>query len=182
MPDWRAIMARDGPAVWRTAYRILGHRADADDCFQEAFLDALAVSRREPVRDWQALLKRLAAARAIDRLRQRKRRDARREVADCDELGGDDESPSRRAEDAEILARLRSALATIPPKQAEAFCLHYLEGWSYREIASHLAASVDAVGVLLHRARKLLRERLGGPLGAPEATGEGTIAPRKEDR
>ena len=62
-----------GAAVWRTAYRLLGNRADADECFQEAFLAALEVSRREPVRDWGALLRRLAAARALDRLRRRYR-------------------------------------------------------------------------------------------------------------
>lgn len=182
MPGWRAIMARDGPDVWRTAYRIVGNRADADECFQEAFLAALAVSRREAVRDWLALLKRLAAARSIDRLRQRKRRDSRQEVADWDELGGPGESPSRRLEDAELSGRLRSALASISPKQAEAFCLHHLEGWSYREIGAHLAASVDAVGVLVHRARKQLRERLKGPPGEPRPAGEGAKAPRKEDR
>ena len=60
MPDWAEIIERDGGAVWRTAYRLLGNRADADECFQEVFLAALEVSRREPVRDWGALLRRLA--------------------------------------------------------------------------------------------------------------------------
>ena len=41
MPDWDEILTRDGPAVWRTAYRIVGNRADADECVQEAFLSAL---------------------------------------------------------------------------------------------------------------------------------------------
>ena len=27
MPDWPTILSRDGPAVWRTAYRLLGNRA-----------------------------------------------------------------------------------------------------------------------------------------------------------
>jgi RNA polymerase sigma-70 factor, ECF subfamily len=31
MPDWDEILTRDRPAVWRTAYRIVGNRADADD-------------------------------------------------------------------------------------------------------------------------------------------------------
>jgi len=67
MPDWDEILTRDGPAVWRTAYRIVGNRADADECVQEAFLHALEISRRKPVQHWCALLQRLAAARAVDR-------------------------------------------------------------------------------------------------------------------
>jgi RNA polymerase sigma-70 factor (ECF subfamily) len=163
MVDWQAILARDGPAVWRTAYRVLGNRADADECFQEAFLGALAVSQREPVEHWRGLLQRLATARAVDRLRERSRRRAREEVADLDAVGGHEPPPSRQAEDAELSDRLREALADLPAKQAEVFCLHGLESWSYQEIARHLAITVDAVGVLLYRARRRLRERLEGP-------------------
>lgn len=36
MPDWRAILHRDGPAAWRAAYRLVGDRQDADECLQEA--------------------------------------------------------------------------------------------------------------------------------------------------
>ena len=61
----------------------------------------------------------------------------------------------------------------MPPNQAEAFCLHHLEEWSYREIAGHLAISVDAVGVLLHRARKRLRERLESSAEVPRMAGRG---------
>ena len=57
-------------------------------------------------------------------------------------------------------ARLREALATLPPRQADVFSLYNLEGWSYQDIARHLGVSVDAVGVLLHRARTRLRQRL----------------------
>jgi RNA polymerase sigma-70 factor (ECF subfamily) len=184
MPDWHEIMGRDGPAVWQTAYRLLGNRADADECFQEAFLAALEVSRRGPVRDWRALLKHLAANRAVDRLRERSRRAARQEAADWGSVPGPAPPPSRAAEDAELAARLRDALARVPPKQAEAFCLHCLEGWSYQEVAARLAVSVDAVGVLLHRARARLRGLMAEALGAPRPGGRGPDAgatgPRKE--
>ena len=46
MPNWREILGRDGPAAWRTAFRILGNRADADECFQEACLAALEEGER----------------------------------------------------------------------------------------------------------------------------------------
>src|SRR5947209_7153892 len=106
MPDWQEILSRDGPAVWRTAYRLLGNRADADECFQEAFLAALEVSRREGVTHWHALLQRLAAARAVDRLRERCRRRAREQAIDWDAVRGRVPPPSQHAEEAELSERL----------------------------------------------------------------------------
>jgi RNA polymerase sigma-70 factor, ECF subfamily len=105
MPDWQEILSREGPAVWRTAYRILGNQADADECFQEAFLAALEVSRREHVAHWRALLQRLATARAVDRLRERVRRRSREQAADMSAV----------------------AIARIPRKQAQVFSLHCLD-------------------------------------------------------
>jgi RNA polymerase sigma-70 factor (ECF subfamily) len=166
MPDWDEILGRDGPAAWRTAYRLLGHRADADECFQEACLAALEESRRRPVRHWRALLQRLAAARAVDRLRARGRRPAGPEP-DWSAVPGPAPPPPQGAEEAELAERLREALAQVPPQQAEVFCLHCLEGWNYQEIAQQLAVTVNAVGVLLHRARLRLRELLAATLEAP---------------
>jgi RNA polymerase sigma-70 factor (ECF subfamily) len=163
MPDWHEIIERDGEAVWRTAYRLLGNRADADECFQEAFLDALEVARREPVEHWGALLRRLASARAVDRLRRRYRRGDHQPAADWDALPGPAPRPDQVLEDAELAERLRRALACLPAKQAQVFVLHCLEEWSYQETARRLAISVDSVGVLLHRARKRLRQLLGDP-------------------
>ena len=157
MPDWQEILNRDGSAVWQTAYRILGNRADADECFQEAFVAALEISRREQIEHGGGLLKRLAAVRAVDRLRQRRRWAARQRAADWQTLPGHEQTPSQVAEDAELSEQLRAALTRLPAKQAEVFCLHCLEGWSYQEVATHLTVSITSVGVLVHRARKRLR-------------------------
>jgi len=168
MPDWEDILRRDGPAVWRTAYRLLGHTADADECFQEAFLAALEVARRGPVRHWRGLLQRLAAARAVDRLRERDRRGPPRPVHDGIALGSPSPSPSQAAEGTELAEQLRAALTRLPARQAEVFCLHCLEGWSYQDVAGQLGVTVNSVGVLLHRARQQLRGLLAGALNVPE--------------
>lgn len=168
MPDWREILSRDGPAAWRTAYRIVGNSADADECLQEACLAAWNVSRRQPVHNWRALLKRLATTRAIDRLRDRSRRRAREEAVDGDWHDAGAPLPAQRMEDEELIEQLRSALAQIPPKQAELFCL-YLDQWSYQEIADQLDISTSRVGVLLHRAREKLARILAATLGTRSA-------------
>src|SRR6478672_1169004 len=114
--DWEGLVRDDGPAVWRAAYRLLGNSADADECFQEAFAAALAISRQgEPVRNWRALLVRLSTAKAIDRLRQRISRKTR-EVPGVDVSALSDDRISRptdRAEQAELSARLRIALTHL---------------------------------------------------------------------
>ena len=117
MPNWQEILSRDGGAVWQTAYRYLGNRADADECFQEAFLAAFELSRRQEVKNWRALLKHLAAARAVDRLRRRRHQARRHQVPDWDSLPDQGPTPSQIAEDAELTERLRTALARLPPNR-----------------------------------------------------------------
>lgn len=161
MVDWDGIVSRDGPAVWRTVYRLLGNRADAEDCFQETFLAAVQVWRREAVQYPHALLQRLATARALDRLRRRYRTAGREAgTVEWEDLSTGERPPGDLAESAELSERLRDALCALPAKQAQAFCLFYLDGWDYQQIADHLEATVNAVGVLLHRARHRLRELL----------------------
>ena len=160
MIDWEGILSRDGPAVWRTAWRVLGNRADADEVFQETFVCAVEYSRTHAVNHWRALLQRLATARAIDRLRLRVRRRNREMPLPDDHLQSLAPLPSQSMENAELSAKLRAALAEIPARQAEVFCLFHLDGWTYPQIAEHLAISTDVVGVWLHRARGRLRELL----------------------
>jgi RNA polymerase sigma-70 factor (ECF subfamily) len=168
MADLEAIISRDGPAVWRTAYRLLGNHADADDCFQETFLSALWIIRWGSTTNPRALLQRIATARALDRLRIRYRAKRREtDAAEVHDLCGADPQPVQSAEAAELSERLRIALSVLPPKQAQAFCLFHLEGLNYAQIAAQLDASVNGVGVLLHRARRRLRELLAD-WAAPE--------------
>lgn len=73
MTDWEAVVSQHVGIVRHTVYRLVGNHADAWDCIQETFLEAVKVERREPVRNWPALLRRLATARALDLLRVRYR-------------------------------------------------------------------------------------------------------------
>lgn len=156
MTDWEAIVRTEGGIVWRTVRRILGNDADADECYQETFLAAFRLSRDESVKHWRALLTKIGTARAIDRLRTRIRHRAREEAADWEQLAQTGLSPSAQVENDELSERLRGALAAIPTKHAQIFCLAHLDGWSYQQIAEELGASVDSVGVTLHRAKQNL--------------------------
>src|ERR1700729_3960551 len=74
MDEWPELYSRYGSLVWATVYRILGNHADALDCCQDVFAEALLAERSatQRVRDWAAFLKWLATRRAIDRHRRRR--------------------------------------------------------------------------------------------------------------
>jgi RNA polymerase sigma-70 factor (ECF subfamily) len=160
MIDWDEIVRREGAAVWRTAYRVVRNRADADECYQETFLAALEFSNRQPVRNWSALLQRLATNQAIDRVRKRLRRKVHEETADQEFVSSVDGDPSQNVEAAELASALRWAIAQVPKRQAEVFTLHELSDWSYQEIANQLGITANSVGVILHRTKQKLRQLL----------------------
>jgi RNA polymerase sigma-70 factor (ECF subfamily) len=68
--------------------------------------------------------------------------------------------PHEQAEAAELADELRWALAQLPARSAEVFCLHELEGWTYEEIGAQCSLSGNAVGALLHRTKSKLRKLL----------------------
>lgn len=158
--DWQAIVEGYGPLVWRTAYRLLGNHADAADCFQETFLTALEISRRQHVRNLPGLLAHLATTRSIDRMRQRilqeRHENDARDSAPRDE-GAD---PLEHVEALDLGGYLRVAIGQLPPQEANVFCLRYLSEMSYLQIARELEIGVNAVGVSLHRAKARLRKLL----------------------
>ncbi len=154
--DWQKIVKKHGPAVWQTVYRLLGNDADAADCFQETFIVALEVARRQRVRNFSALLVRLATARAIDRLRRRyagsKHSAAKLATVPDDNLG-----PLEQTQAHELGEKLKRALMQLPAQEAQVFCLRHLNDMGYRRIAKELGIKTNAAGVLLHRAKTKLR-------------------------
>lgn len=161
MTDWNSLVLEHKQLVWRTCYRLVGNHVDALDCFQETFLEAVKVERKKTVHDWPSLLRHLATVRALDLLRVRYRQRGRIEpMIDPSDTASRCPNPRHEAEADELAQSLRTAIAELPPRQAEAFCLCRLEGWSYREAANRMAMDTNRVGVLLHRACSELQRRL----------------------
>ncbi len=70
------------------------------------------------------------------------------------------EEPLRRLLDEELVAKVRDAVAELPPLQREALVLFEYEGLALREIAEVVGTEVGAVKSRLHRARGRLRNSL----------------------
>ena len=112
MTDWPALVRDHTPRLWAVAYRLVSHEADAADCVQRAFVAAVELHQRQPVRDWLPLLVRLTTARALDCLRQRYRRARRSGPLDFDPPGGAD--PLDLSSGGELAAALRPSPTRRP--------------------------------------------------------------------
>lgn len=168
MTDWEAVVSQHVGIVRHTVYRLVGNHADAWDCIQETFLEAVKIDRREPVRNWPALLRHLATARALDLLRARYRqRDRQSPDADPGQAISREPNPSCHAEASELADRLRVAVGRLPRRQAEVFCLSCFEQMTSEEVAEQVGISPTAARMLLCRARRRLERLLEPGRGAP---------------
>ncbi len=159
--DWEKIVNSYGTVVWRTVYRLLNNQDDAADCFQETFASALEVAKRQRVRNFSALLIRLATMRAIDRLRQRNTYSHRNSSStDISSIESDNPSPDNQLQRQELAVSLREAIAKLPAQEAEVFCLRHLSNMSYHRIGKELGIKTGTAGAILHRAKNKLRQWL----------------------
>ena len=155
------------PRVYRTLSAILADPAAAEDCAQDAFVQAFqAWHRWKPDAPAEAWVHRIAVNRAISY-----RRSARlRGIAEVLKRFGRPGSGADPAEEA-LKPDLLSALRNIPPKQAAAIVLRHYHGYNNREIAAALGVSERTVGTRLRQAAEMLRASLSPDfqLEGPEA-------------
>jgi RNA polymerase sigma-70 factor, ECF subfamily len=155
---WNTIVQEHAANVLRTAWRILGHTADAEDVAQDVFLEAYRKWDGRPDAEWTNLLRRLTVFRALDLKRLRKPAVDSFEMA---ELASDASGPTEIAVASELTVLLRLAINDLPSREAEVFCLRYFDDQSYAEIAVILGINPGAAAAALCKARAKLEQRLG---------------------
>jgi RNA polymerase sigma factor (sigma-70 family) len=153
--------------VFRTAYRITGNAADAEDVSQTVFLRLLrqgtstSMAKNATLENEEAYLRRAAINAALDVLRSRQS-DRTVELPDLpEEPASDDRREPRLAVGLALGQALGRAMAQLKPRPAEIFALRFLEGYSNPEIAGMLGISQVLVAVIVHRTRQQLRKALG---------------------
>lgn len=160
VPAFEALYRRHVGRVHGVVARLVGGIGTrAEDLTQEAF-----------VRAWQALpefrsesafgtwLHRLAVNTALMDMRSRKVR--AHDESDDDGLDwvGDGDSAGHATA---LGMDLQRAVASLPPRARAVLVLYDIEGWKHEEIAAELGMAVGSSKAQLHRARALLREKLG---------------------
>jgi RNA polymerase sigma-70 factor, ECF subfamily len=140
------------------AHRLLGHREDAEDLVQEAFLQALRrIDQIEPGRSFGPWFFCLLTNRGLN---ARKARAVRRTEQLPEDGVTTITSPHAAAERAELRGRLREALDTLPERRRKIVELFEIEGFSSAEIAEIMGMTDGAVRWHMHQARRALRRAL----------------------
>jgi RNA polymerase sigma-70 factor (ECF subfamily) len=148
------LYARHYEAIFHTALRITGNAADAEDVLQTVFVRVLSGGETEAHGPRPAAYFRRAAVNAaVDVLRRRAVHAA---------TPYDDQAPHAAVEPVVLLKqRLRRAIATLEPDDANLFLLRFVEGLSNQELADMFQLEKNNVAVRLHRIRIRLQEALG---------------------
>jgi RNA polymerase sigma-70 factor, ECF subfamily len=149
--------------VFRTAQRITGSAADAEDVLQTVFLRLVKGQESYDLsQNPEAYLSRAAINASLDLLRSRTRaRSVNLEDVDSQSLASKSRTPEAEHDDRELQALVRQAVARLGKTAGEMFVLRYYEGLDNREIAAAMKTSPLVVGVVLHRARTRLRKEIG---------------------
>lgn len=148
--------------VFRTAYRITGNAADAEDALQTVFLRLV---RRDvssgALENHESYLRRAAVNVALDIVRSKQTaKSVPLDDAPPRNLTEPSGESSREARDC-----LRRALAQLNHREAEVFTLRFFEGHSNPEIARMLGISQVHVAVILHRSRRQLQKEVRSYMG-----------------
>lgn len=146
------------PRIYALCLRLkAGDSPDATELLQDVFVKAWR--RLDTFRGdcaFASWLHRLAVNTMLESARSDGRRTARvLPMEDTSRLAG-----AARSSGIELKMDMEKAIATLPKGARLAFVLHDVEGYQHQEIAEQLSVTVGTVKAQLHRARRLLRERL----------------------
>ena len=133
--------------------------ADADDLVQETLTAALKAlrTRKEPPTNFEAWLFRTARNLRVNVIRRRQRERSASEAP----MATDAVLPLDSVEREDLRRAMWEAIGKLPRKYRVPLELHVRDGRSYREIAATLETNTRTVGVWIHRARRMLKERFG---------------------
>jgi RNA polymerase sigma-70 factor, ECF subfamily len=146
------------PRIYALCLRLkAGDKTNATELLQDVFVKAWR--RLDTFRGdcaFASWLHRLTVNTMLESARSDGRRAARvLPMEDTSRLAG-----AARSSGIELKMDMESAIASLPKGARLAFVLHDVEGYQHQEIAEQLGVTVGTVKAQLHRARRLLRDRL----------------------
>ena len=141
--------------VYGLCLRMTGNVSEAEDCAQEAFIQAwskLAKFRGDSA--FGTWMHRIAVNSVLGRIRKSKREQ------DRIQLVADNSLPPASIGDSGNLRDLSDAIDRLPEGARHVFVLSAVYGYSHEESGSMLGIAVGTSKAQLHRARRLLAQQL----------------------
>jgi RNA polymerase sigma-70 factor, ECF subfamily len=166
--ELRSILSTRLPALYRSAYRLLGNAADAEDAVQDALLAAYRhldqFQGRSQMSTWLTTIVHNSARMQLrTRLRhpvvsldESPGEGTQCSLTDCLADGGP--NPEEECRQSELNKRLRQLTTQLSPALRKTFQLRDLEGLSVRETAQILGVPNGTLKAQLARARKKLKQ------------------------
>jgi RNA polymerase sigma-70 factor (ECF subfamily) len=172
---YEILVRRHNQRLYRTIRAILRNDRDVEDVMQQAYVDAyLHLEQFRGQAQFATWLTRIAVNRAIRSGRSQRRQlelvtpEGEVDVA-SERTPAQGLDPEHEAYGRELRTVLEPLIDELPDAFRLVFVLREVEGLSTAETAASLSVNEDTVKTRLHRAKRLLRQRLERALG-PAAT------------
>ena len=170
--DFEALANEHKDAIYRQILRVCGNRKDAEDVLIEALLKAYCsmdqLRDSAPFRAWLAQI----ARRVCWQLKEHEALLPLLQLSELEDDGLDLRDKAAAPEEIVAAAQMRQmlmdAVTQLTPEFRRVYELRDLEKVPGEEVAAKLGISLRAMKSRLHRARKILRERMEVALARPE--------------
>jgi RNA polymerase sigma factor (sigma-70 family) len=158
MSAYRLLYERYSKAMFNTALRIAGNRADAEDILQESFTDAFVQLRSfENKSTFGAWLKQIVVFKSITLLKKK-----RLSFTDLEKESEQmmDEEPMDENEIQMTVQGIKKAMNELPDGYRAVLSLYLLEGYDHEEIAEIMRISHSTVRTQYKRGKQKLLQLL----------------------
>ncbi len=149
-PGFDDLIESHKTLVFRTAWRMTGSTADAEDIAQEVFL---RLHKRRDSDAPAAWLYRVTVNLCLDHIRKRKPT-----VEPPADLAAATPSPEQLLSQSQQQSRLARLITRLPERERACLILRDLEGLNSREAAAILECSEETVRSAIHRAKEKLKQ------------------------
>jgi len=159
MEAFEALYERYYRRVYSLCLRMVANVTEAEDLTQDTFVNAWrSLPGYEGRSSFSTWLHRIAV-NAV--LAKRRSPQGRNEISMTDDAGEQMEFEAQGAMDEATPIDLERAIEALPPGARDVMVLHGIYGYSHEEAAGMLGVAVGTCKAQLHRARHLMRARMG---------------------
>ena len=141
--------------IYGLCLRMTGNVSEAEDCTQEAFIQAWnKIGKFRGDSAFATWLHRIAVNAVLGRMRKSKREHDRIQVV------ADTQTTHLETGDSGEMRDLAAAIDQLPERARHVFVLHGVYGYSHDEAAGMLGIATGTSKAQMHRARRLLAQQL----------------------